>query len=178
MASALFRSKQGGDLWGICIHHLAVDNVSWFILLADLQTLLERKRRMSSNPIGSSEKTQSIQVWAQAISRMDKSTQAECVYWRDVLSCDTSFPWVEQTTHNLCGYVSAILHLSMEEPLIAMLGIALGKCLPQSKVLLELEHNGRYKDVRDVDISRTVGWFTNVYPFRRKTTQRTGGEGN
>lgn len=182
MASALFRSKQGDDLWGICIHHLAVDSVSWFILLADLQTMLEGKRRMSSKPIGSSEKTQSIQVWAQAISRMDKPTQAECAYWRDVLSYDTSFPWVgqkaptreakntvrflpEQTTRNLCGYVNAILHLSMEELLIATLGVALGKCLPQSKVLLELEHNGRYEDVRDVDISRTVGWFTNVYPL-------------
>ena len=53
----------------------------------------------------------------------------------------------------------------MEELLIATLGVALGKCLPQSKVLLELEHNGRYEDVRDVDISRTVGWFTNVYPL-------------
>ncbi len=131
--------------------------------------------------IGSSEKTQSIQVWAQAISRMDKPTQAECAYWRDVLSYDTSFPWVGQKAHEeaktqcaFCLSRQPVICADMSMPfctspwrklLIATLGVALGKCLPQSKVLLELEHNGRYEDVRDVDISRTVGWFTNVYPL-------------
>ncbi|WP_339373159.1 condensation domain-containing protein, partial [Paenibacillus elgii] len=83
MKLALFRCADGDHLL-IVIHHLAVDGVSWRILLEDISAGYEEA--VQGQPIRFPQKTDSFQAWAQQLAQYAGGPEMECEweYWRQV----------------------------------------------------------------------------------------------
>jgi non-ribosomal peptide synthase protein (TIGR01720 family) len=172
-------------------HHLAVDGVSWRILLADMSTAWANVRE-GRTPTLALPPT-SLRQWADGLVAEAQQLEriAEVSYWRAVL--DPPAPLVRGTldrtrdTIATAGRVSralsvtatdavltgvpAAFHAGVQDVLLAALAIAAGVWRRRqggagSAVLLNLERHGRDEGLAGVDLSRTVGWFTTLYPVR------------
>ncbi|MCG3148786.1 MAG: Linear gramicidin synthase subunit D [Verrucomicrobiae bacterium] len=159
-------------LW--VIHHLAVDGVSWQILWEDLEAAC----RGAALPA----KTTSFQSWARRLAA--HSIPGEVEFWRASLTgCEGTLPVDFADGANTEGSVATVevalpaaetTALLQEAPrayrtqindlLLAALARALGRWCGRSEALIDLEGHGREELFADVDLSRTVGWFTTLFP--------------
>jgi iturin family lipopeptide synthetase B len=183
MKLGLIHGETGSRLL-IAVHHLVMDTVSWRILLEDINTLISQHR--SGVPPALPLKTDSFKCWADALLTYAGSEKllSENKYWKEVLSTAvadirTDFP----VTHNLVKEVSSTsLLLSTESTtqlltgvhqafgteindiLLVATALSLQPLFNGGPVLLTLEGHGRENIIPDLDINRTVGWFTSTYP--------------
>jgi amino acid adenylation domain-containing protein/non-ribosomal peptide synthase protein (TIGR01720 family) len=169
----------------IVIHHLAVDITSWRILLEDFRAVCEQ--------LGVQEKvelpaqTTSFALWSQQLSRFALSAElsGESEYWRHALDQKTArLPLdfegentedssgvvlstfsSEETWSLLCDTPKAFRTLPSEVLLTAM-AQAFAEWNGEKALLVEMEGHGRESISEAVDLSRTVGWFTSLYPVR------------
>ncbi|WP_157514315.1 non-ribosomal peptide synthetase, partial [Nocardia concava] len=177
----------------IAVHHLAMDGVSWRILLPDLFAALAQAANGAVprlDPVGTS-----MRRWVHGLVDAAHTPEriAELELWRKI--CATPDPLLggrpldpardiaarlaavevavdEAGTEALVRTVPARFHAGVDEVLIAALALALavwrarrGTEAPVS--LLRLEGHGREEQVvPGADLSRTVGWFTSLYPVR------------
>jgi non-ribosomal peptide synthase protein (TIGR01720 family) len=168
----------------IVIHHLAVDGVSWRILLEDIQTIYGQLQQ--GNPVQLPPKTTSFQYWAKKLTDHAKSPQLreEMNHWtklahRRLASLPIDLPGGENTeasaqtiavsltkqeTDELLKQVPAVYHTQINDVLLTALAQAYYRMTGSRQVIVELEGHGREDLFADVDLSRTVGWFTSVYP--------------
>jgi non-ribosomal peptide synthase protein (TIGR01720 family) len=175
----------------LMVHHLVVDGVSWRILLPDLAAAWAETA--SGGPVVLPGSGTSFRRWATALTARAASREAELPLWRDLLSGGEPLPLespldpvrdlvatLEELTVSLppafteplLTRVPASLGASVNDVLLAGLGLAvadwrrrLGR--PGDSTLVALEGHGREEQVAgDVDLSATVGWFTNVFPVR------------
>ena len=180
----------------IVIHHLAVDGVSWRILLEDLDTLCAQLHR-SDQPARLPQKTTAFTVWAEKLARYansanpDKSTSSailseEAQYWLTALPAQapllpTDFPALpeantagssrtiavslntEETAH-LLRDVARTHQIRIDEMLLTAMALAFARWTGVGMLLVDLEGHGREALFDDVDLSRTVGWFTTIFP--------------
>ncbi|MCH6257181.1 amino acid adenylation domain-containing protein [Puniceicoccaceae bacterium K14] len=181
----LFRTS-GGDHLFIAIHHLAIDGVSWRVLLEDLSLAYQAFR--SGKEISLPPKTHSFGHWMDRLIDYSKSKtlQSEREYWEGVCSkkslplpqresgSASIVPNLEKTTGGLNRRLTDSLLKQANETygtkasdlLLASLETALGEWLGKSGTLvLNLEGHGREDIAQGTDVSRTVGWFTSQYPF-------------
>ena len=168
----------------VAIHHLVVDAVSWRVLLEDLETAYRQLSR--GEAVRLPEKTTSFRAWAERLAEHAGSADAaaELAHWlapaapaaplpRDgdgpnteaaarevVVSLD------EETTRALLHDVPAAYRTRIDDVLLAALGRTLGDWTGSGSVRVEMEGHGREPLFDDVDLSRTVGWFTSLYPVR------------
>ncbi|WP_394842175.1 amino acid adenylation domain-containing protein [Pendulispora brunnea] len=162
-------------------HHLVVDAVSWRILLEDLQ--LAYAQHTSGEAIQLPSTSSAFGTWAR---RLAVHAQSEAILqhvpaWLEVPRPslpvdDPAGAAIEGETVRLTERLDvqatqALLEsapayrMRVEEVLLAAFAGALAQWTKHDAVLVELEAHGR--DVLDdVDVSRTVGWFTSVYPVR------------
>ncbi len=158
----------------LAIHHLAVDGVSWRILLPDLAAATESRLPPSSGT--------SFRWWAlrQAEEAAKPDVLAELPWWQAVMegadrlpelsvreparSVTVTLPPAE--TLPLLTAVPAAYHAGINDVLLTALAVAVaGRTGPG--VLIDLEGHGRYEDlIGGADLSQTVGWFTTKYPVR------------
>lgn len=181
-------SDEGPDklLW--IIHHLSVDGISWRILLEDLEQALEQchgRREISFQP-----KTDSFPAWSQRLTDYSASNEceAELNYWKNIVSTEVLFLPVDTVsvvdprlntkssaltlTKILPATLSEALLLKapsafktqMNDVLLAALMMALNRWTGQNSARITLEGHGREELFEDIDISRTVGWFTSGFP--------------
>ncbi|KAF6649082.1 condensation domain-containing protein, partial [Paenibacillus sp. EKM301P] len=75
-----------------------------------------------------------------------------------------SVAWSEQDTRLLLQEAHRAYHTEVNDLLLTALGTALYNWSGQERVLVNLEGHGREAIVPDIDITRTVGWFTSQYP--------------
>jgi amino acid adenylation domain-containing protein/non-ribosomal peptide synthase protein (TIGR01720 family) len=168
----------------IVIHHLVVDGVSWRILLEDLEKAY--RQRSSGERINLGPKTTSFKEWSQRLEQHQRSTAAEPEfdYWsadarRDIKPLpaeivgglntvqheqSVSSSLDVEETHALLHEVGAAYHTQINDVLLAALLRALSQWTGERRVLIDLEGHGREDIAEDVDISRTVGWFTTIFP--------------
>ncbi|MBE9035788.1 amino acid adenylation domain-containing protein [aff. Roholtiella sp. LEGE 12411] len=170
----------------IVIHHLAVDGISWRILLEDLSQ--GYKQLDSGNNIQLPAKTTSFKDWAIRLQDYagDRELHSELDYWLHsssfaVTPLPLDSPAVEsENTVGSSRIVSVSLSRQQTRALLQDVPIAyntqindvLLTALVQSFVgwtgydslLIELEGHGREDLFEDVDLSRTVGWFTSIFP--------------
>ncbi|HET8708584.1 MAG TPA: condensation domain-containing protein, partial [Pseudomonadales bacterium] len=168
----------------LVLHHLVVDGVSWRILLEDLLTLLNAQRENKTARLGN--KTTSYQQWAKALHDYAQSEKVsrEFPYWQAV--CEKPFaalPVLHADGENsVRRQFSVVEHLSEEETtlllrdagrayrteindlLLTALARVVARWTNQPNVLVEMEGHGREEITENIDISRTVGWFTTIYP--------------
>ncbi|WP_242674854.1 condensation domain-containing protein, partial [Niastella populi] len=180
-----FRLKDS-DRLGLIIHHLVVDGVSWRIILEDLSNLYSSYKRGEEPRLPS--KTDSFQRWAllQKEYAAGKKLERERAYWQQVCKQEVtklpqdkalkedqtaivdsaaSFSLDKQTTGLLQTRVHGVYNTEINDVLLTSLGLALKEVLSVDKSVLQMEGHGREEIIDGVDISRTVGWFTTIYPF-------------
>ncbi|MBE9224524.1 amino acid adenylation domain-containing protein [Phormidium sp. LEGE 05292] len=168
----------------IVIHHLVVDGVSWRILLEDLQTAYQQLVR--GKQVNLPAKTTSFQQWAQKLREYARSTtiKQQLNYWQSLsqkpsISLPVDFPGGENTmatvdcvsvtlsfseTQALLKEVPQIYQTQINDVLLAALVQAFAQWTGEQTLLIDLEGHGREEISDDVDLSRTVGWFTTVFP--------------
>lgn len=166
------------------VHHLAIDGVSWRILLEDLQTgfeQLSRGRQIELPP-----KTTSFKRWSERLTEYAESEEleAERAYWlgapvakanplpvdfsgginstRSARSVSVSLS-VEET-RALLQEVPQAYHTEINDVLLTALARSFSKWIGDGLLRIDLEAHGREDLFPDVDLSRTVGWFTAVFP--------------
>ncbi|MEU1729578.1 amino acid adenylation domain-containing protein [Streptosporangium sp. NPDC020145] len=154
----------------VAVHHLVVDGVSWRVLLPDLRAALEGR---PLEPVGTS-----LRTWAATVADLDVS--GELPYWTGVLDRpgprlgarrpgpgDTVGTAVRSVVTVPPGRTAPLLaaaarcRAGMDELLLAVLARAVGG----DELLVQTEGHGRDL-IDDLDLSRTVGWFTVEHPVR------------
>jgi len=166
------------------IHHLAVDVLSWRILLEDLQTAYEQLSRGEAIQLPS--KTTSFKQWSECLSMYAHSAelQQERDYWQaaprervyplpqdnprganTVASARTvSVTLSAEETQTLLQEAQAASRLHVEDILLTALVQTFAEWTGERSLLVDLEGRGREVSFDAVDLSRTVGWFTNIAP--------------
>ncbi|MGW1993880.1 amino acid adenylation domain-containing protein [Embleya sp. NPDC001921] len=180
----------------VVLHHLVVDGVSWRILLPDLAAAWQQARAgrvPEPAPVGTS-----VRRWAHALAddaRRPERT-VELAYWQGVLAgpdplLGTRAPdpvldvasTVERVslrlpttvTDTLLTTLPAAFHGGVNDGLLAALALAVARWrrargVDEPSTLIRSEGHGREQDaVPGAELSRTVGWFTTLFPVRLDT---------
>ena len=168
----------------LIIHHLVVDGVSWRILLEDLQ--IAQQQLSQGSAIQLPPKTTSFQYWAMQLTEYARSevSQQELDYWLNqsrqpgrpipvdfsgtdnrVAQADTiSVTLSEAETLALLQEVPAAYRTQINDVLLTALVQAFAQLTGEHTLLVDLEGHGREELFQEVDLSRTVGWFTTIFP--------------
>ena len=172
----------------IAIHHLAVDGVSWRILLEDLDTAYSQLE--AGEPVKLPLKTTSYKAWSEHLQDYAQSETllTELDYWRALgerqfiplpqdkqcapnentlattAICTVNLD--EKTTEDLLHKVPDAYHAEINDILLTALLLACHQWTGEKTLLLDLEGQGRGQLFDDVDLSRTAGWFTTIFPVQ------------
>jgi non-ribosomal peptide synthase protein (TIGR01720 family) len=168
----------------LVIHHLAVDGVSWRILLEDLQTAYQQLESGCSIQLPA--KTTGFKHWAFQLTEYTRSSVArkELTYWQSLshtqitrlpIDCSeganteasartVSVSLNVEETSALLQEVPKAYRTQINDILLTALVQVLTAWSGSNSVLVELEGHGREEILSDVDLSRTVGWFTTRFP--------------
>jgi non-ribosomal peptide synthase protein (TIGR01720 family) len=80
----------------------------------------------------------------------------------------------QDETHALLHEVPQVYRTQVNEALLTALARAFAGWSGESSLLVEMEGHGREEILEDVDLSRTVGWFTSYYPVLLETDKNAG----
>jgi len=180
----LFKTNIGDHLL-IVIHHLVIDGVSWRIILQDLfsgyiQTL-------NNQAILFADKTNSFKDWINTLAVYANSQELlnEIEYWQKVETTDIKplpqdkvikerrigennhmqCKLTKEETEKLLKQVNSAYNTEVNDILLTALALTITEWAGEDSVLVNLEGHGREEIIKEFDISRTVGWFTSLYPI-------------
>ncbi|WP_158806525.1 non-ribosomal peptide synthetase, partial [Streptomyces sp. NRRL WC-3774] len=179
---ALFDCRELGRLVLVVAHHLVVDAVSWPVLLEDLASAYEQAAEGAQTVLPP--KTTSFVRWAQRLEELAGTPEiaAEAEYWHETeaqataLPRDTSGPNTvaaaqdvvttlgTEHTQRLLREVPQAFRTQINDVLLSALGAVLTEWSGTPSVVVDVEGHGREEVGADIDVSRTVGWFTSVHP--------------
>ncbi|PUA36864.1 non-ribosomal peptide synthetase, partial [Paenibacillus elgii] len=181
--AGLFQCADGDHLL-IVIHHGVVDAVSWRILLEDLAIGYEQA--VKGEELRFPAKTDAYRTWSEQLAAYAQSPviERELAYWKRIAQTEVqslpkdeqvdvslqqdsesiSIEWTREETEQLLKGVHRAYNTEMNDILLAALGMAVQKWSGLDRVLVNLEGHGRESIMTDIDITRTVGWFTSKYP--------------
>ena len=176
----------------LVLHHLVVDGVSWRILVPDLMAAWQAVAAGRAATLAAC--GTSLRGWAQRLlsHATEAAVVAELPFWRQQLSGpalrlhDGELDGVRDTagtaghltlrldgsiTQALLTRVPARFYGGIHEVLLSGLAVAVADwCARRGRagpaVLLDVEGHGREEVFGALDLSRTVGWFTSLYPVR------------
>ncbi|MBX7435554.1 AMP-binding protein, partial [Mycobacterium sp. Y57] len=182
MVSALWLSGSGQLV--LMIHHLAVDGVSWRILLEDINIAWAQYHRGQEVALPAT--GTSFRRWANLLQECASSDAVvgQAGAWRRVSAIPAALPPPgpgdslatagrlsvsvdTETTRLLLTDVPAAFHAGVQDILLIAFGLAWVEFTGDgdSPVCVDVESHGRNEDLAPgVDLSRTVGWFTAKYP--------------
>ncbi len=176
LRAALVSMADGTQRLLLVIHHLVVDGVSWRILLEDLQ----QAYREASLPA----KTSAYQVWAEHLRAHALTLNEQLPYWQAQsaeadLPCDNAEGGLQnrlgakieirldaEQTRQLLQDAPAAYRTQVNDLLLTALARVISRWSGQHGALIQLEGHGREDLFDAVDLSRTVGWFTSLFPVR------------
>ena len=170
----------------IVIHHLAVDGISWRILLEDLSEAY--KQLEVGKTIQLPAKTTSFKDWAIRLQDYARSQElhSQLDYWLDsmrfpIAPLPLDYAAVAQDntvassqivsvylsgeqTRALLQDVPGAYNTQINDVLLTALVQTFTRWTGFYSLLIDLEGHGREDLFEDVDLSRTVGWFTSIFP--------------
>ncbi|NHN25923.1 amino acid adenylation domain-containing protein [Flavobacterium jejuense] len=179
----LFQTVEGSQLL-IVIHHLVVDGVSWRILFEDIKTLYNQilNKQKLTLPL----KTDSFQKWSKSLTEYTKTDIYEKakLYWHSLSNknidlmkrdfqeginmfsdhCRESFKLKSKYTSKLLGDVHKTFGTQINDILLTALLLSIHKQFGLKSLLIDLEGHGREDIIQGINTSRTIGWFTSIYP--------------
>nr|WP_272819430.1 non-ribosomal peptide synthetase [Scytonema hofmannii] len=183
---ALFRlGVDKGARLLIIIHHLVVDGVSWRILLEDL--VAGYSQLCQGKVIQLPAKTTSFKDWAQHLREYAQANhlKSELDYWLSISNaavasipadhahgantvastCTVSVSLNSSETQALLQDVPKAYKTQINDVLLTALVLVVSRWTDSKSVLFNLEGHGREDIIEGVDLSRTVGWFTTMFPM-------------
>lgn len=178
----VFELGERGQALLFTAHHLLVDGISWRIILEDFITIINQLH--NSKDVILPVKTSSFKQWAEKLYEYSKNDfSLERNYWEDLIEKNihntTNFKGGKDTIktsitlysdidsfsiEELIKSASEIYGMKLNEALIAALVITVNKWNNEEDIIIELERHGRESIDDYTDVSRTVGWFTSMYP--------------
>jgi nonribosomal peptide synthetase CepB len=178
---------QDSDLLLLVAHHLAVDGVSWRILVPDLRSAYESAR--AGDPPALEPAATSFRTWALGLAgrATDPAVVGRLGHWTAVLAGGRPVPDVpalDPGTHTFAGLrhleialppeptrsllteVAEAFHTGVADLVVAGLFTAMSTRWPAlaDGLVVEVEGHGRGGPTGSADLSRTVGWFTTIHP--------------
>ena len=169
------------------IHHLAVDGVSWRILFEDFYEAC--RSLQAGEHVQFPLKTTPFRDWA---ARLHEFNSNDRYYWENEarwmalrLPLDyevglekntvdsqaaVTIALSEQETYKLLQEAPRAFNTQINDILLTALLLVFQEWTGESRLLVDLEGHGREDLFDDLDISRTIGWFTSVYPLLLETT--------
>jgi amino acid adenylation domain-containing protein/non-ribosomal peptide synthase protein (TIGR01720 family) len=174
-------AHQGGRLL-LVVHHMIIDIVSWTPLIEDLMTAY--RQLVGDKEIKLPMKTSSFLDWAKALVDYAHSQAAlkDVPYWIgqgerpplpvDSLDGDNALVTTRslftemdpESTRQLTDRVVPELETQLSHLLLAALAVGLREFSGSAKVQIKVEGQGREAIGIDLNLSRTLGWFTSFYP--------------
>jgi amino acid adenylation domain-containing protein/non-ribosomal peptide synthase protein (TIGR01720 family) len=183
MRAVYFDGADDANRLFIVIHHLAVDGISWRVILDELQAAYEPLER--GEEIRPREKTLSFKQWSELLKEraQDDALRQEFGYWSEQLSkAVPRLPLDHAGENSVENSAIEIASLSQEETqlllskvpnafrtqindvLLTVFAQTLLAWTGESRALFDLEGHGREEIIDGVDLSRSVGWFTSLFP--------------
>ena len=185
LKASFFEMGTNGRRLLITSHHLAIDGVSWRILLEELnQTYSQLEEKKNNLYLPSLNK--SIKDWAAVLQDLSKKISSEeKQYWNKVIqkSRTQSFSdyepgqdqlkeceslkenLTEEETSQLLTNANKTYRTKADELMITALAMVLSKYYKSNEVTIELEGHGRENISEEIDVSNVIGWFTSLYPI-------------
>ncbi|SDM94588.1 non-ribosomal peptide synthetase [Pseudomonas azotoformans] len=164
----------------LVMHHLVVDGVSWRVFLEDLQSLYRQQRLPA--------KTSSFKAWAERLQAHARSEAVapEKAFWRQQLQgVSTDLPCRDpqgarpgrlaqtvvsqldgERTRQLLQQAPTAYRTQINDLLLTALARVICQWTGQDSSLIQLEGHGREDLFDDIDLTRTLGWFTSLFPVR------------
>ncbi|HEX8171688.1 MAG TPA: amino acid adenylation domain-containing protein [Thermoanaerobaculia bacterium] len=161
----LYRSGDSDHVF-LLLHHLIVDGVSWRVLLEDFAAAY------AGQPLPP--RADSYLRWAQIVADYARTISGESDYWRAVEAVPAlSIPPDYDAPRNVYGDAVTVERsieqlpsgAPLQELLLTALARAARRCYGVERSRILLEGHGREELAPGSDFSRTVGWFTTLYPF-------------
>ncbi|MEV7144842.1 amino acid adenylation domain-containing protein, partial [Streptomyces tauricus] len=183
LRAALFDRGERGQLLLVVVHHLVVDAVSWPVLLEDLASAYEQAERGVVR-VEFPPKTSSYLGWARRLGELAVSPEVagEAAHWREVEAAAEPLPREYEgantvaaarrvsvaldagRTERLLREVPGAFRTQINDVLLSALGAVFTEWTGSASVVVDVEGHGREDVGADIDVSRTVGWFTSVHP--------------
>ncbi|HHF0899310.1 TPA: non-ribosomal peptide synthase/polyketide synthase [Pseudomonas aeruginosa] len=170
----------------LVIHHLVVDGVSWRILFEDLQTAY--RQLLAGQAVELPAKTSAFRDWAERLRAFagDGGLDGELAYWQGQLQgASSDLPCLDplgdqsnrharsvscgldaEATRQLLQEAPAAYRTQVNDLLLAALARVICRWTGQVDALIQLEGHGREELFAEIDLTRTVGWFTSLFPLR------------
>ena len=164
----------------LVIHHLVVDGVSWRVLLEDLQQFYTQPAQAPHA------KTSAYQAWTARLADEARARVDELALWQRQLAgassdlpCDRPNAGLQnrhgrkltltldsELTRQLLHVAPATYRTQVNDLLLSALARVICRWSGQTSSLIQLEGHGREELFAELDLSRTVGWFTSLFPVQ------------
>ncbi|WP_342308124.1 non-ribosomal peptide synthetase [Pseudomonas fluorescens] len=186
LRALLVDGPQGQQRLLIAIHHLVVDGVSWRVLLEDLQNVYRQLSKGQSVSLPA--KTSALRDWAARLQAYahSESLREELTVWQAQLAgpavalpvtrplgalrnrdADTvSVRLDAEHTRQLLQQAPSAYRTQVNDLLLTVLARVVCRWSGHDSALIQLEGHGRETLFDDIDLTRSVGWFTSAYPLR------------
>jgi amino acid adenylation domain-containing protein/non-ribosomal peptide synthase protein (TIGR01720 family) len=170
----------------LAVHHLVVDGVSWRILLEDLQLAYQQAAQKTAIKLPA--KSSAYKAWGEHLQAyaVTEALQAELGFWKQQLDgaaldlpCDNPQGSLQSRhalvlhsrldkafTQQLLQQAPAAYRTQVNDLLLTALARVISRWTGHADTLIQLEGHGREDLFDDVDLTRTVGWFTSLFPVR------------
>jgi len=188
----------------IVAHHLIIDGVSWRILLEDLALAMGQQAEGQAIDLG--RKTTAFAHWAERLWQFaqEETVLAQKAYWQGIDRQETSFIQTDladgialqnlakhtqsqtflldaERTEQLLRQVPKAFHTEISDLLLTALVETLNNINHEQgqqsgKQLIALEGHGREFLGEQWDSSRTLGWFTTLYPVLLRSEGESWGQ--
>jgi non-ribosomal peptide synthase protein (TIGR01720 family) len=164
----------------LAAHHLVVDAVSWGILLEDLDRAYQQLTAGQKPDLGA--KTTSFRDWAHRLREFVDAggLDGEREHWaRELPGCAIPLDRTEEQevppeavpveigpedTDALLRLAPGAYRTRINDVLLSALARAISRWTGENSVAVGLEGHGREEILDGVDLTRTVGWFTTLFP--------------
>jgi non-ribosomal peptide synthase protein (TIGR01720 family) len=169
----------------IIFHHLVIDGVSLRIVLADLLTVYQQLARGAAAELPP--KTSAFQTWARRLAAyaQEPALRGEFDYWtqiarRPLAALPVDYPGGANTygsaqrvfaslkageTRALLQEVPSAYGVQISDILLCALALTFARWTGSHRLLVEQDLHGRQDVLAGVDVSRTAGWFTSIFPL-------------
>ncbi len=186
LRALLVDGPEGQQRLLIAIHHLVVDGVSWRVLLEDLQNVYRQLSEGQSVSLPA--KTSALRDWAARLQAYagSESLREELSVWQDQLAGpETVLPVARpqgslrnrdadtvsvrldaEHTRQLLQQAPSAYRTQVNDLLLTALARVVCRWSGHASTLIQLEGHGRETLFDDIDLTRSVGWFTSAYPLR------------
>ncbi|AVE03295.1 non-ribosomal peptide synthetase [Pseudomonas palleroniana] len=186
LRAVLAQLPDGSQRLLLVIHHLVVDGVSWRILLEDLQRAYQQLAQGA--PVVLPAKTSATRAWAERLQTYARSAalEQELGWWQTQLQgSPTDLPVADphanlsnrlalsvstqldaNDTRRLLQDAPSAYRTQINDLLLTALARVIVRWTGEASMLIRLEGHGREDLFDEIDLTRTVGWFTSLYPLQ------------